>query len=100
MEILTFLGVIAVIWVFVRFVKQLGQGIPILELMLLIAGLQWIIGPVIEYNSGLNHFRYYMYVPESVYMGYIVPAYLVFTGIIFLTSKRFSAFRFPVENLV
>ncbi|TXB63813.1 hypothetical protein [Phaeodactylibacter luteus] len=72
------IGLTLVIWVFLRFVRVLGKSVPILELMLLTAGLQWIVGPVIEYLTPSFHYRYYMYVPEAEYMGYIVPAYAFF----------------------
>lgn len=72
------IGLTLVVWVFLRFVRVLGKSVPILELMLLTAGLQWIVGPVIEYLTPSFHYRYYMYVPEGEYMGYIVPAYAFF----------------------
>jgi hypothetical protein len=98
MQILTILGVLSVIWVFTQFVGQLGKSLPIMELMLLIAGLQWIIGPVIEYYAPSMHFKYYMYVPEPVYMGYIVPAYLAFAGIVFFKLKKLTIINLPVWN--
>ncbi len=70
------IGILAVLYVGFRFVTGLGHRIPILELLLLIAGMQWIIGPVIEYQSTFEHFKYHMYIPEDVYVGYVVPAYL------------------------
>ncbi|MCH6201335.1 hypothetical protein MMU07_17260 [Aquiflexum sp. LQ15W] len=96
MQILTIIGVLSVIWVFIQFVRQLGKSLPILEMMLLIAGLQWIIGPVIEYNSSSVHYKYYMYVPEVEYMGYIVPAYLAFGGIIFFKLGNLKIIKLPI----
>jgi hypothetical protein len=66
--------------------------------MLLIAGLQWIIGPLIEYHFPSFHYKYYMYVTEPVYMGYVVPAYLVFSGVILIKLKQISSVRLPVVN--
>jgi hypothetical protein len=98
MQIVTVIGILAVIWVFIRFVRQLGVGLPLLELMLLLAGLQWIIGPVIEYYSPSMHFKYYMYVPEVDYMGYIVPAYVFFSGIVLFKLSPYKSFYLPLWN--
>ena len=80
MELWTLLGLISVVIVFLTFINGLGKRIPIMELMLLIAGLQWIVGPFLEYLNPIRHFRYYMYVKEETYMAYVVPAYLIFAG--------------------
>lgn len=82
-----------------RFVNKLGQSVPILELMLLIAGLQWIIGPLIEYNFPTYHYKYYMYVAESEYMGYVVPAYAFFVFGVLIGLKHSSKFNIPVVDL-
>ena len=88
MEIWSLTGVVTVLFVFYKFIKRLGNTIPVLELLLLIAGLQWIIGPIIEYNTPSFHDRYSMYVVEPIYMQYVVPAYLVFVcSILFIISK-------------
>jgi hypothetical protein len=94
------IGLFSVLLVTVRFVKQLGQSLPILEFMLLIAGLQWIIGPLIEYNFPSFHHKYYMYVTESVYMSYVVPAYLMFSGVVLFKLIPFYKIKLPIENFV
>ena len=55
MHIWSYIGIITVIFVALTFIKRLGKGLPVLELMLLIAGLQWVIGPIIEYGSPSKH---------------------------------------------
>lgn len=77
MTIWTIIGLIAVALLGFRLTVRLGQGVPILELMLLLAGLQWLVGPTIEYYFPTNHYKYYMYVTEPEYMSIIVPAYLL-----------------------
>jgi hypothetical protein len=99
MEIWTTLGILAVALVAIKFTLALGKSIPLLELMLLIAGLQWIIGPIIEYQTPSLHYRYHMYVEEAVYMQYIVPAYLLFSGVIIFGLKKYSHFDFRIEDL-
>jgi hypothetical protein len=99
MDVWSLIGLITLIFVGVNFATQLGKGIPIIEFMLLIAGLQWILGPIIEYNAPSLHNRYYMYVNQNEYMSYIVPAYIVFSGVIMLHRKQFQNLSLPVENL-
>lgn len=88
MNLMTLIGIGLVIVVAIVFMKALGKRLPILEMMMLIAGLQWIIGPFIEYNSDFHDVKYYMYVDESTYMGYVVPAYAFFTGVIFFMTRN------------
>ncbi len=92
MELLTFLGLALVSYVGFKFFKALGKELPILDLMLLIAGLQWIVGPFFEYSSDFHNIKYYMYVPQSVYMGYIVPAYAVFVACVILLKRNFKVY--------
>ncbi len=99
MEFWTLLGIVSVVYVFYVFISELGKSLPIMELMLLIAGLQWIIGPVIEYLNPSFHYKYYMYVPEDEYMSFVVPGYLVFTVIVLYILKKSSKFYVPLENL-
>src|SRR5690606_21933101 len=87
---MVYLGIFLVIIAAISFFKALGQRLPILELMVLIAGLQWIIGPFIEYNSAYHDIKYYMYVDQATYMGYVVPAFAFFMGCVLLMSKKYS----------
>ena len=84
----SFIGGILVLFIFIRFINQIGKSFPVIELMLLIAGVQWIVAPIISYRSNLDHQRYYMYVGELEYMSYIVPAYIMFSGIILIKMRR------------
>ena len=99
MSIWTIIGLGIVVIVGIRFIQRLGQSVPILELMLLIAGLQWIIGPWIEYNFPTNHYKYYMYVPESTYMAIIVPAYGLFVLGVLLGLQKKGLGSIPVAQL-
>ena len=62
----------------VRVIHNMGHKIPILDLMTALAALQWIVGPFIDYHNGTTHYKYYMYVPENIYMAYAVPAIIAF----------------------
>ena len=74
----TIIGVIITGIIALRFISQLGTSLPILELMLFIAAAQWIIGPLIEYNTPISHYKYFMYVDQQRYMSYVVPAFGAF----------------------
>lgn len=87
MNLLTIIGLGLVLVVARSFINALGKRLPILELMLLIAGLQWIVGPYIEYNSDYHDPKYFMYVDQDTYMGFVVPAYALFMTLIFLISR-------------
>lgn len=100
MNFLSTLGVIIVIFVFIRFLNNLGKTIPVIDLMLLIAGLQWIIGPVIEYNLQFNHHKYFMYVSESIYMAYVVPAYICFVLGAKLLNKKTEKFFIFFKSVI
>ncbi|NRD20822.1 hypothetical protein HNV08_12265 [Winogradskyella eckloniae] len=99
METWSYIGVATVIYVAYKFIMRLGKGLPILELMLLIAGLQWIIGPIIEYASPSTHWKYYMYVNEESYMSFVVPAYMLFCLVLFLTVLKKGSLNLNLEML-
>ena len=61
-----------------RLIKNMGNNIPILDLMIVLASLQWILGPFIDYHNGITHYKYHMYVPEEQYMSFVVPAVIAF----------------------
>jgi hypothetical protein len=70
-----------------RTIYNMGHKIPIIDLMTTLAALQWILGPYIDYHNGVNHYKYFMYVPEAQYMAYAVPAIIAFRlGTLFFTD--------------
>lgn len=91
------IGLVAVFFVFTLFLKRIGKTLPILELLLLLAGLQWIVGAFIEYRTDFSHYKYYMYVDETVYMSYVVPAFLVFSYFILVFNNRHRLEVIPVK---
>lgn len=60
--------------------QKVNTGLPLLELANLIAVLQWTIGPALSYFWGLDHYRYHMYVPETTYFSYVLPATCAFSA--------------------
>jgi hypothetical protein len=90
LHIVSSIGVGLVVFLTINFLDELGKKLPIIELVLLMAGLQWIIGPLLDYRSNVSHFKYYMYVDESTYMGVVVPGMLFFVLGAFLFKKSYS----------
>lgn len=93
------LGVILVCYIFIVFLITIGESIPFLEFMLLVSGLQWIIGPLIEYNTPFEHFKYYMYVPEEAYMQVVVPAFAVYSVVLLYAAKKYPLRLENIEGL-
>lgn len=79
------LGLLAVTYVGNKFLNELGNTIPILELVLFVSGFQWIIGPFILYRVEPD----LMYVPEGEYMAITVIAFVSFiVGCLFIRKKK------------
>jgi hypothetical protein len=99
MTLWSIFGLLIVAFVFIRFTRRLGKTLPIIELMVLVAGLQWIIGPIIEYSFPTLHYKYYMYVPEETYMSFVVPAYGVFVMAVFWGIAVLNKKDIPIIEL-
>lgn len=72
------IGLVTTVLLFLDFTRKSGDTIPIPELMVLLAALQWIVGPYIDYHNEFEHYKYKMYVSEEVYMSFAVPVVLAF----------------------
>lgn len=88
-QLTTALGLTLCLFSFLLYVFRLGKSIPVLELMLLMASLQWILGPYIAYRLEFSHFKYIMYVDEDIYMGIVAPGYFfLLIGALMLYPKH------------
>ena len=96
MNLWSIIGIGILLVVLWKFFRELGRSFPVLEFLLLIAGLQWIIGPINSYGSSVQHYKYYMYVDEVTYMSYVVPAFLFFA--IAVLSRKKIKFQFDEIN--
>ena len=99
MDLWTTIGVILSGLIALRFISQLGKSLPILELMLFIAAAQWIIGPLIEYNTPSLHYKYFMYVDQQRYMSYVVPAFGAFALAVLLGLRFLKDSTIPLDRL-
>lgn len=74
---LSAIGMGASAYFFVRLVLATGHDLPIESLILVLASLQWIVGPMCAYWGLSNHYKFYMYVPEPEYMALAVPSVIM-----------------------
>ncbi|MBB6610326.1 hypothetical protein H7F15_04690 [Pontibacter sp. Tf4] len=75
-------GALFFTYIFVNLLFGFGEGIPVNLVVIFIATLQWVIGPILSYYTGINHPFYKMHVPEDVYFSYIIPgAILYYVGL-------------------
>jgi hypothetical protein len=96
--VITGIGLSFSLFIFLDFINKLGNELPIKEFILSLASFQWIVGAKLSYNLGKQHYKYYMYVSEEEYMGYIVPAVLLFyVGINFFAQKLVTD---DIKNIV
>jgi len=72
------LGLIISAYFLFRLINNMGDKIPIIELMTSLAAIQWIVSPYIDYHNSITHYKYHMYVPEEQYMSFVVPAVIAF----------------------
>jgi hypothetical protein len=86
---LIILGIIVFLINLYLLFKQLGKTIPVIEILLSIAGFQWVVAPYIEYLFPGKHFKYYMYVEQDKYMSIVVPLYIAYTfGLLFKKNNN------------
>lgn len=90
-------GALFFTYVFVNLLFGFGEGIPVNLVIIFIASLQWIVGPILSYYTGINHPFYKMHVPEDVYFSYIIPgAILYYIG---LSLPVFNAHKISVTQI-
>lgn len=95
---ITALGLAWFVFILTLFINRLGNTIPVLELMLLIACMQWIVGARLGYLVNQDHFKYFMYVDEIAYMNLAVPGTIFFSLGILLFMPKYD-FEVLYENI-
>jgi hypothetical protein len=96
-SVLSSIGLLAVIYIGNKFLNELGNSIPILELILFVSGFQWIIGPFLIYRMEPD----IMSVPENEYMFITVTAYLFFIfGCLFFLKKKAVLDRKKINEIM
>lgn len=88
-SIVSNLGLALSVFILIQFIQDAGSSIPIGKLLLLIAALQWVVGPWLSYTFFDDHYKYHMYVSESEYMWLAVPAlFLLAVGLFWRQRYR------------
>jgi hypothetical protein len=64
--------------VIIEFLERLDCGLPLIQITVLIAVLQWLLGPLLVYQSEYSLGRYRMYVEEHIYFQFAIPATLCY----------------------
>lgn len=84
----TAIGLVFAFYIFCDLVDKIGRYYPLKEIIVLVPLLQWVVGAKISYSFGKVHHKYYMYVGEEEYMGYVVPAILfLYVGLNCIKNK-------------
>ncbi len=83
-EAYTSIGVGIFIFFCFQFFLNLGRKIEIRDIVILIASLQWIIGPILAYRYLPDKFMYSMTVPEHEYMSFVVPGVIFYIAGLYL----------------
>ncbi|MBI2270817.1 MAG: hypothetical protein HYU69_10755 [Bacteroidetes bacterium] len=85
---LSIIGLGLFIFFGLSFYYKLGRGIPVRELIILIALIQWVIAPILSYHFYTKSEFYYMIIDESRYMSFVIPATLaLITGLLLPLRK-------------
>ena len=86
---LSAVGIVAFFYYFVRLLQEAGNDLPIESFILVMASIQWIVGPVLTYAGLSDHWKYYMYVPVEEYMALAVPCVIMLSvGLYTFRSKK------------
>jgi hypothetical protein len=72
------LGLTLFVFFSLKFIDGLGKTIEIRDLIITIALLQWIVGPLLKYYFSPHDIFYFMAVPEADYIGFVLPASIFF----------------------
>jgi len=82
------LGVVLFVFFVSKFFFDLGKKIEIRDIMIILASLQWIIGPILAYTFNPDDPIFYMSVDEKTYMDFVIPANYAFAIGLYLPIFR------------
>ena len=99
-ELLASVGVGIFVFFSFQFIVNLGKKIEIREVIILIACLQWVIGPILSYIYVPDYFVYCMVVPENQYMNYAVLALASYIIGLYLPFYKYRTDRNRLEDYV
>jgi hypothetical protein len=71
-------GALFSLFILNKLIFGFGEGIPVNIVMVFMACLQWIVGPILSYYTGINHPFYGMQVSENYYFSYVIPGVILY----------------------
>ncbi|WP_146133176.1 hypothetical protein [Pontibacter ummariensis] len=71
-------GALFTLYILNSLLLSFGEGIPINLVIIFLACLQWIVGPILSYYTGINHPFYGMQVQEEAYLSFAIPGVILF----------------------
>lgn len=78
MSFISVTGALFSLYIFINLLFGFGEGVPVNLIIVFLACLQWILGPILSYYTEINHPFYGMQVPEEDYFSFIVPGVVLF----------------------
>jgi hypothetical protein len=78
LSFLAITGALFSIYILNKLLFGFGEGVPVNIVMVFIACMQWIVGPILSYYTGINHPFYGMQVPEADYFSFILPGIFLY----------------------
>lgn len=81
---------------------QIGTIIPVKELALFLASLQWLLAPVYIYAAKYQHYKYYMYVGRETYMPFAIFGTMAFAAglLLFDNKEQYRLRPFFLDKIV
>lgn len=100
LDFFSILGIALFVFFMIKFFVEIGEKIEIRDIIIIMATLQWIIGPILTYLYYPNDNIYYMAVSQKEYMNFVVPATYAFVfGMYFPIKSRKKSHVFYLEGI-
>lgn len=100
LDISTSFGFGLFVFFIIKFFQEIGTKIEIRDIMILLASLQWIIGPFFAFSFFPDDEFYYMAVDLETYMSFVVPATISFSvGLYLPIFKRVENDRIYLDKI-
>ena len=72
------IGLAFFIFFTLKFFFGIGKTLEFRDLMIFIALLQWIVGPLLKYHLSPEDIFYHMVISEEAYLNFVLPASIIF----------------------
>lgn len=93
------MGVGLIMFFGIKLFFEVGKKIEIRDIIIVIAVIQWIIGPLLTYRFFPNSGIYYMAVNRELYMSFVVPATYAFIFGMYLPLRKNKPHDFFLEKI-